>query len=241
MEFARTEERFAPIIRQGDQQAVADALPHVSAGITAGLLRGEDPVVLTRRFSGVTAHLARVLVLERGEDADRVAEAAIAFCRRGMYVRQCRIDRGGSHDRIGRSTGRPVHRGTALRRVPAMARRTAVVRRISTPVRCRRRERTVTSGSRSRSPASRPASGGCPTGACWWWPASRARCSASRPTVGSSSTGTSTHGRLPRQRHGGGRRRSGLRGELRVRPRPVHRGAGRGGAGSSHPDLRPPR
>ena len=85
MEFARTEERFAPIIRQGDQQTVADALPHVSAGITAGLLRGEDPVILTMAILGVTAHLARVLVLEQGQDADRVAEAAIAFCRQG-YV-----------------------------------------------------------------------------------------------------------------------------------------------------------
>jgi AcrR family transcriptional regulator len=86
MEFARTEERFAPIIRQGDQQTVADALPHVSAGITAGLLRGEDPVVLTMAILGVTAHLARVLVLERGDDADRVAEAAIAFCRQGYMA-----------------------------------------------------------------------------------------------------------------------------------------------------------
>jgi AcrR family transcriptional regulator len=85
MEFARTEERFAPMIRQGDTRIVADALPHVSAGITAGLLRGEDPVVLTQAILGVTAHLARVLVLEKGEDADRVAEAAIAFCRQG-YV-----------------------------------------------------------------------------------------------------------------------------------------------------------
>ncbi len=88
MEFARTEERFAPIIRQGDQQTVADALPHVSAGITAGLLRGEDPVILTLAILGVTAHLARVLVLEQGEDADRVAEAAIAFCRQGYVAEQ---------------------------------------------------------------------------------------------------------------------------------------------------------
>ncbi len=85
MELARTEERFAPIIRQSEHQTVADALPHVSAGITAGLLRGEDPVVLTMAILGVTAHLARVLVLEQGEDPDRVAQAAIAFCRQG-YV-----------------------------------------------------------------------------------------------------------------------------------------------------------
>jgi AcrR family transcriptional regulator len=86
MEFARTEERFAPIIRSGDDQTVADALPHVSAGITAGLLRGEDPEVLTMAILGVTAHLARELVLERGKDADVVAEAAIAFCRQGYLA-----------------------------------------------------------------------------------------------------------------------------------------------------------
>jgi AcrR family transcriptional regulator len=86
MERARTEERFAPIIRQGDTQTVADALPHVSAGITAGLLRGEDPEILTLAILGVTAHLARVLVLEQGQDADRVAESVIAFCRQGYLA-----------------------------------------------------------------------------------------------------------------------------------------------------------
>jgi AcrR family transcriptional regulator len=86
MEFARTEERFAPIVRSGDAQTVADALPHVSAGITAGLLRGEDPEVLTMAILGVTAHLARELVLGQGRDADRVAEAAIAFCRQGYLA-----------------------------------------------------------------------------------------------------------------------------------------------------------
>jgi AcrR family transcriptional regulator len=86
MEFARTEERWADLIRQGDARIVADALPHVSAGITAGLLRGEDPTVLTTAILGVTAHLARVLVLDQGEDPDRVAEAAIAFCRQGYLA-----------------------------------------------------------------------------------------------------------------------------------------------------------
>jgi AcrR family transcriptional regulator len=86
LEFARTEERFAPLIRSGEEQAVADALPHVAAGVTAGLLRREDPVVLATAVLGVSAHLARSLVLERGEDADRVAEAAIAFCRSGFLA-----------------------------------------------------------------------------------------------------------------------------------------------------------
>ena len=86
MELARTEDRFAEIIRRGDRRTVADALPHVSAGITAGLLRGEDPEILTMAILGVTAHLARVLVLEQGQDADRVAESVIAFCRQGYLA-----------------------------------------------------------------------------------------------------------------------------------------------------------
>lgn len=84
MEFARTEEPFAGMIRQGEQQLVADALPHVTAGITAGLFRREDPVILATAILGVSSHLARVFVLERGEEAGRVAEAAIAFCRKGF-------------------------------------------------------------------------------------------------------------------------------------------------------------
>lgn len=93
LEFARTEERFAPMIRLGEQQTIADALPHVTAGITAGLLRREDPVILTTAILGVTSHLARSLVLEQGEKADRVADAAVAFCRQGFLASAVRPTR----------------------------------------------------------------------------------------------------------------------------------------------------
>jgi AcrR family transcriptional regulator len=84
LEFARTEERFAPLIRQGEEQAVADALPHVKAGIDAGLIRREDPLVVAHAILGVTDHLARVLVLEQGRGAEEVAEQAVAFCLGGI-------------------------------------------------------------------------------------------------------------------------------------------------------------
>jgi AcrR family transcriptional regulator len=83
MEFARSDERFAPVVRRGEDQLVADALPHVSAGVTAGLLRREDPFVLATAIFGVTAHLARKMMLDRDEDADTVAASVIAFCRDG--------------------------------------------------------------------------------------------------------------------------------------------------------------
>jgi len=84
LEFARTEECFAPLVRQGEDQAVADALPHVKAGIAAGLIRRDDPFVITHAVLGVTDHLARVLVLEQGRPADQAAEGAIAFCLEGI-------------------------------------------------------------------------------------------------------------------------------------------------------------
>lgn len=84
LEFARTEERFAPVIRKGEEQAVADALPHVKAGITAGLIRHDDPLVLAHAILGTTDHLARVLMLEQGHSATSASAATVSFCLEGI-------------------------------------------------------------------------------------------------------------------------------------------------------------
>ncbi len=99
LEFARTEERFAPLIRQGEEQAVADALPHVKAGIAAGLIRRDDPDVLAHAILGVTDRLARVLVLEQGRPAVEAADAAVAFCLEGI------LSPGAARSRLGRAAG----------------------------------------------------------------------------------------------------------------------------------------
>jgi AcrR family transcriptional regulator len=93
LEFARTEERFAPLVRQGEEQAVADALPHVKAGIAAGMIRREDPLVLAHAILGVTDRLARVLVLEQDRSATEVAEAAVAFCLEGILTPAAAVHR----------------------------------------------------------------------------------------------------------------------------------------------------
>src|ERR1700683_1992291 len=85
LEFARTQERFAPLIRQGEEQAVADALPHVKAGIAAHMIRRG------------TERLARVLVLEEGRPAVEAGDAAVAFCLEGILspaAAQRRLGRG---------------------------------------------------------------------------------------------------------------------------------------------------
>jgi AcrR family transcriptional regulator len=99
LEFARTEERFAPIIRQGEEQAVADALPHVKAGIAAGMIRRDDPLVLTHAILGVTQHLARVLVLEQGRSAQEAVSSTVSFCLEGI------LSPAAARMRLGRAVG----------------------------------------------------------------------------------------------------------------------------------------
>jgi len=99
LEFARTEERFAPIVRQGEEQAVADALPHVKAGIAAGMIRRDDPLVMAHGILGVSDRLARVLVLEQGRSAEEAGTAAVAFCLEGILspaAARRRLGRGGA-------------------------------------------------------------------------------------------------------------------------------------------------
>ncbi|MFC0082376.1 TetR/AcrR family transcriptional regulator [Aciditerrimonas ferrireducens] len=83
-ELARADERFAPVIRRGEEQAVADTLPHVVAGMDADLIRREDPVVVAYAILGVVDRLTRVLVLEEDRPAEAVADAAVAFCLQGL-------------------------------------------------------------------------------------------------------------------------------------------------------------
>ncbi|HUQ39300.1 MAG TPA: TetR/AcrR family transcriptional regulator [Acidimicrobiales bacterium] len=81
---AATEQRFTDALRQGQQVAVADVARHVKEGVVAGRIRDADPEMLTHAMLGVINHLARTFVIDRGEPADDVADAAVAFCLTGL-------------------------------------------------------------------------------------------------------------------------------------------------------------
>jgi AcrR family transcriptional regulator len=102
LELARTEEHFAPVIRQGEEQAIADTLPHVKAAIAAGFVRREDPVVIAQAILGVIQQLAKAMVLEEGRPASEIAEAAVAFCLGGVLAPPAAENRRGA----GRERGR---------------------------------------------------------------------------------------------------------------------------------------
>ncbi|MGH2687008.1 MAG: TetR/AcrR family transcriptional regulator [Actinomycetota bacterium] len=86
-QFAATEERFAPQLRRGQDVAVADAVRHVKEGIVEGAIRDGDPTVLAHAILGVTSHLARTFIHEKGDPGDEVADAAVAFCLDGLLGR----------------------------------------------------------------------------------------------------------------------------------------------------------
>ena len=84
LQFASTEERFAPVLRRGQDVAVADTARHVKEGIVEGRIRDIDPSVLAHAILGATNHLARVLLIENQDPPEQVADAAVAFCLGGL-------------------------------------------------------------------------------------------------------------------------------------------------------------
>jgi AcrR family transcriptional regulator len=84
IQFAATEATFAGALRRGQDTAVADVVKHVKEAIAEGSIRDADPDVLAHAMVGVVGHLTRTFIYERGDPADAVADAAVAFCLEGL-------------------------------------------------------------------------------------------------------------------------------------------------------------
>ena len=85
--FAATDERFAPMLRRGEQIAIADTATLVTAGIELGLVPDGDPEVLATAMIGVTTSLTRRLMTDRIDSAEPIealADAAVRFCIGGL-------------------------------------------------------------------------------------------------------------------------------------------------------------
>jgi AcrR family transcriptional regulator len=84
IQFAATEATFAGSLRRGQDTAVADVVKHVKEAIAEGRIRDADPDILAHAMVGVAGHLTRTFIYERGEPADTVADATVAFCLQGL-------------------------------------------------------------------------------------------------------------------------------------------------------------
>ena len=83
-QFAVTQEKFAPILRHGQQVAVGDVARHVKDAMAEGDIKDQDPDLLAQAIVGVMSHLARTYLYERDEPVDQVAQGATAFCLHGL-------------------------------------------------------------------------------------------------------------------------------------------------------------
>ena len=83
-EFAASDERFRPLLRRSQDVAVGDVIRHVDDAIAAGRIADADPAIVAHAILGVTNQLARTFVLQRGDDWQEVADAAVAFCLGGL-------------------------------------------------------------------------------------------------------------------------------------------------------------
>ena len=86
IEFAATDETFAPVLRRNDTSALADTMRHITDAISQGQVADLDPEMLARAIHGVIGRLARDFLIERDEPVEVVADLAVAFCRRGLSV-----------------------------------------------------------------------------------------------------------------------------------------------------------
>jgi len=84
IQFAASDEHFAPLIRVGEEVAVADVSRHIRAGMERGRIDAGDPEVLGHAMLGVTNQLARVLLFEKKMDPSTVADAVVRFALGGL-------------------------------------------------------------------------------------------------------------------------------------------------------------
>jgi AcrR family transcriptional regulator len=84
IQFAATEATFVTALQRGQDIAVADVVKHVKEAIAQGRIRDTDPDVLAHAMVGVVGHLTRVFIYDRGDPAETVADAAVAFCLEGL-------------------------------------------------------------------------------------------------------------------------------------------------------------
>jgi TetR/AcrR family transcriptional regulator, cholesterol catabolism regulator len=84
IQFAATDETFAPVLARNREISLADTIRHLKEGIVEGSIRDGDPEMLAHSIHGVVAELTRAYLIERDEPVDHVAGLAVAFCLQGL-------------------------------------------------------------------------------------------------------------------------------------------------------------
>ena len=82
--FASTEERFAPVLRQNEEIAVADVTRHLKDAMVQGRIADVDPDMVAHALIGVARHLARTYLYDQRAPVEAVADVAVGFILNGL-------------------------------------------------------------------------------------------------------------------------------------------------------------
>lgn len=83
-QMAATDRRFAPVLRRGQEVAVADSTRHIAEAMALGEIPDGDAEIAAHALLGVVVQLARTFVHHRAMPAADVADEAVAFCMAGL-------------------------------------------------------------------------------------------------------------------------------------------------------------
>src|ERR1700710_507500 len=84
IQFAATDETFAPVLARNREIAIADTIRHLKDGIVDGRIADRDPALLAHAIHGVVAELTRHSLVEGNLPLDEVADLCVAFCLEGL-------------------------------------------------------------------------------------------------------------------------------------------------------------
>ena len=84
IQFAATDEKFAPVLARNREISLADTIRHIKEGIVEGSIRDGDPEMLAQAIHGVVAELTRHALVEGGQPVDEVADLCVNFCLTGL-------------------------------------------------------------------------------------------------------------------------------------------------------------
>jgi AcrR family transcriptional regulator len=84
IQFAATDETFAPVLARNREISIADTIRHLKDGIVDGRIADRDPELLAHAIHGVVAELTRHALVEGNLSPESVSDLCVAFCLEGL-------------------------------------------------------------------------------------------------------------------------------------------------------------
>jgi AcrR family transcriptional regulator len=84
IQFAATDETFAPVLARNREISIADTIRHLKDGIVDGRIVDRDPALLAHAIHGVVAELVSHALADSDQSVEEVADLCVAFCLEGL-------------------------------------------------------------------------------------------------------------------------------------------------------------